>query len=106
MRTLVISTLDHHGLDDEPRVMLKIESEKKIKLVYVPAFYPREGDTQLEYDLALADALPTLRRFLHHLWRMTRAEPVPKELFLQPGTFRAPILKEEDKLASMWTELY
>ncbi|WP_223790013.1 hypothetical protein [Marinicella meishanensis] len=86
--------------------MIKIESEKKIKLVYVPAFYPREGDTWLEYDLAWADALPTLRRFLHHLWRMTRAEAVPKELFLQPGAFQAPILKEEDQLASTWAELY
>lgn len=106
MRTLVISTLDHHGLDDEPRVMLKIESEKKIKLVYMPALYPREGDNMLEYDLALEDALPTLRRFLHHLWRMTCAEPVPEDLMLKPGTFQAPILKEEKKLESMWIELF
>ncbi len=106
MRTLVFSTLDHHGLADEPHVTVKIESEELIKLVYHPAIPAPNGDKMLEYDLSLVDALPTLRRFFHHLWQMTRPEAIPTELFVKKGKYQAPVLNENDQLNSMRIDLF
>ncbi len=96
MSTLVFSTLDHHGLQYEARVLVTLRPPDELKLVYLPAVPAIKGDQSLEYDLALEEALPTFQRFLNHLWEMTMSDPLPSDLRSPQQTFKAPVITSAD----------
>ncbi len=87
MHHIVFSTLDHHGLRDEPRVTIELHPPE-LRIGY--------GTTnllfrtpELEYSLPFDEAFATFRRFLNQLWMATVSEPIPEEL---RGSFTAPVL--------------
>lgn len=84
MFDLVFSTLDHHGLVDEPRVIVVFLPPDRVRL----AFFRERISAEAEYTLDFDAALPTFRRFLNQLWASTMPEAIPSEL--RPVT--APVL--------------
>lgn len=92
MARFVLSTLDHNRLRDEPSVLITLIPPGTLKLSYRPAIPASLGDTSLEYDLGFEQAMPTLQRFLNHLWEVTMPEPLPPEMRAPEHTFNAPIL--------------
>ncbi len=77
MSDLVFSTLDHHGLRDEPRVTIVFHAPDEVRIVYGkgnPFFLPPE----VEYSLPFDPAFATFRRFLCQLWTATMPGPVPE----------------------------
>ncbi len=106
MRTLVFSTLDHYGLEYEPRVTVVITPPETIRLIYTPSNpAPREED-ELEYELIYSDAMPTFQRFLNHLWEMTRSEPLPSNMKAPKHKFTAPVLSKNDSCVSSWFDKF
>ena len=92
MSTLVFSTLDRHGLRDEPRITVTLRPPDELKLVYWPATPATKGDRRLEYDLHWDEAMPTFQRFLNHLWETTMSAPLPSDLRSPQHPFNAPVL--------------
>jgi len=93
MTTLVFSTLDHHGLNYEPRVTIDLTHSDQAQVVYSPSIPAPNRDEKLEYTLDFELALPTLQRFLSHLWYMTKSEPLPTDMRSPVYPFDAPILE-------------
>lgn len=92
MTTLVFSTLDHHGLQDEPRVNVVLHPPDKLELSYYPGLPVRGADNELEYELNFETGVATFQRFLNHLWEMTMPEPLPADL----RGFTAPVLTDQN----------
>ena len=91
MHHIVFSTLDHHGLRDEPRVTIEFHPPSELRIAY--------GTTnlwfrtpELEYSLPLNDAFATFRRFLHQLWTATVHEPTPEDIRSPDAPLPAPVL--------------
>jgi len=78
---VILSTLDHHRLKFEPRVMLRFQPREQLIRIaygYRNSIY---GEPVTEERLAPADAIPALLRQLRRLWRETKpATPVPDAL--------------------------
>jgi hypothetical protein len=93
MMTLVFSTLDHHGLNYEASVSVALTHADEAKVVYSPSIPATKGDERLQYILPYEDALPTLQRFLNHLWEVTKSEPLPSDMRSPDHPFLAPNLE-------------
>ncbi len=98
MHHIVFSTLDHHGLRDEPRVTSEFHPPSELRIAY--------GTTnlwfrtpELEYSLPFDDAIATLRRFLHQLWTATVPEPIPEDIRSPNAPLSAPILTHATNVA-------
>ena len=87
MSHMIFSTLDHHGLRNEPRVTVELHPENELRIAYGTSYLSR-FPAELEYSLPYDDAFPTFRRFLNQLWIETVPEALPDEL----RGFSAPIL--------------
>jgi hypothetical protein len=87
MDELVFSTLDHHGLQWEPRVMVKFFAEDRIHVKYVHP--PARGP---EYTLPFDQAFPTFVRFLSQIWSATMPEAVPEEVRAALRMLQVPVL--------------
>lgn len=93
--TLVFATIGYPERNFSPRIHIDVAPDDQITLCYIHAITRRFKDHGLEYKLNLADALPTFRRFLNHVWTLTQNEPMPYEL-RRPG-FYAPVLSNGEK---------
>lgn len=98
MHHILFSTLDHHGLRDEPRVTIEVHPPLELRIAY--------GDTNLwfrtpevEYSLPFDDAFATFRRFLHQLWTATVPEPIPEDIRSPNAPLPAPVLTHETNVA-------
>jgi hypothetical protein len=105
MRTLRFTIDDDNRSASEQCVLFNLNNDQLVRLAYIPPLVATKGDVQLEYELTVEDALPTFRRFLHHLWKMTQPEPIPKELLLSNDQFVAPTLTNMDRRNSMRADL-
>jgi hypothetical protein len=93
MHTLIFSTLEHHGLGDEPRVSVVIRSREEIQISYLTTFvFTRCSSRDVVYQLPFEDAFATFRRFLLQLWTATVPEPIPDDIRSPDAPFTAPIL--------------
>ena len=99
MSTLVFSTLDRHGLRDEPRVTVSLHPPEIVRLTYWPAIPRSMGDSRLEYELAFEEVMPTFHRFLNHLWEMSVPEALPEDMRSPGRPFSAPVLTVPDARA-------
>lgn len=88
---LVFSTLDHHGLRDEPRVTVVFHPENDVRIAYGTSNLFFNPPT-LEYTLPFELAFPTFRRFLNQLWTATMPESIPAEIRSPLAPLHAPIL--------------
>jgi hypothetical protein len=93
MHHIVFSTLDHHGLRDEPRVTIEFHPPSDLRIAY--------GTTnlwfckpELEYTLPFDDGFATFRRFLHQLWTATVPEPIPEDIRSPNAPLSAPVLTQ------------
>lgn len=98
MHHIVFSTLDHHGLRDEPHVTIELHPPSELRIAY--------GTTnlwfrtpELEYSLSFDDAFATFRRFLHQLWTATVPEPIPEEIRSPNTPLLAPVLTNATNVA-------
>jgi hypothetical protein len=92
MTLLVFSTLDHHGLGNEPRITVVFSPPNKLQLTYSPSTPPAKGDKELHYELPFEEAVSTFQRFLNHLWEITIPEPIPSSLRTPDHPFSVPVL--------------
>lgn len=93
MHHILFSTLDHHGLRDEPRVTIELHPPSQVRIAY--------GTTnlwfstpELEYTLPFDDGFATFRRFLHQLWMATVPEPIPEDIRSPNAPLPAPVLTQ------------
>ena len=88
MHQLVFSTLDRHGLRNEPRITVVFHPARhELRVAYGCSnldFSPAE----LDYTLPFVDGFATFRRFLKQLWTGTASDPLPEAL----NEFSAPIV--------------
>jgi hypothetical protein len=96
MSDLVFSTLDHHGLQREPRVIVKLRPENDVHLAYWAArlYF---SIPMLEYTLPFDLAFPTFVRFLNQLWTATMPEAVPEDVRRPLTILHVPVLTEQDR---------
>jgi hypothetical protein len=76
---VIFSTLDHHGLRDEPRVTFEVMKDWSIRISLTTNNVWFREPTQFAVMDELS-AFPTLQRYLWHLWEETVPEPVPDRL--------------------------
>lgn len=79
MHDMIFSTLDDHGLRDEPRVTLNVTTEFRLQISYSNrsiCFYKPLKSVIVDSS----EAFPIFTRYLRHLWVETVPEPIPKEL--------------------------
>lgn len=79
MSHVIFSTLDHHGLRDEPRVTLEVMKDWRIRI----SFTGNNVWFSEPAQFAVVDessAFPTFGRYLRHLWEETVPEPIPDRL--------------------------
>jgi hypothetical protein len=83
MSHVVFSTLDHHGLRDEPRVTLEVKKDWtiRISLTRNNVWFKEPSQSAI---VEQSSAIPTLRRYLWHLWEETVPEPIPAPLRSNP----------------------
>ncbi len=79
MSHVILSTLDHHGLKDEPRVTLEVMKDGRIRISLTRNNVWFTEPTQFAV-VEESSAIPTLRRYLWHLWEETVPEPIPARL--------------------------
>ena len=98
MHHIVFSTLDHHGLSDEPRVTIELHPPSELRVAY--------GTTnllfrtpELEYSLPFDDGFATFHRFLYQLWSATVPEPIPEDIRRPIASLSAPILSRATNVA-------
>ncbi len=88
MHHFVFSTLERHGLRNEPRVTVEFHPTKhELRIAYGRSnlyFSPAELEYTLPFDVGIA----TFQRFLKQLWNATATDGLPQEL----NQFSAPIL--------------
>jgi len=79
MHHILLSTIDHHGLREEPRVTLAVADNWKIHIHYSTAnmYFGSAIQSQLVQPV---EAFPVLTRYLQHLWTETVPEPIPEVL--------------------------
>ena len=79
MNHLTFSTLDHHGLRDEPRVTVELKADGQMRIAFGRGnLYFSKAD--VEYTLPFDEACLVFHRFLNQLWQQTMPEPLPDEL--------------------------
>jgi len=79
MHHLLFSTLDHHGLLDEPRVTVVFHPEDELRIIYSKTnlhFHTNELECLLPY----AEGFSAFKKNLSQLWTATVSEPLPDEL--------------------------
>jgi hypothetical protein len=79
MSLVILSTLDHHGLRNEPRVTVEVTSDWKLRIAYSTHNISLMSPKQFE----IVDphcAFPVFARYLQHLWEETMPEPIPEIL--------------------------
>jgi hypothetical protein len=98
MHHILFSTLDHHGLRDEPRVTIEFHPPSELRLAYgtTNLWF---GAPELEYSLPFDAAFATFRRFLHQLWTATVPEPIPEDIRSPNAPLAAPVLTNPTKVA-------
>lgn len=79
MSHVIFSTLDHHGLRDEPRVTLEVMKDWRIRISFTRNNVWFGEPTQCAV-LDESSAFPTFARYLRHLWEETVPEPIPDRL--------------------------
>lgn len=102
MYTLFFSTLEYPLWMTSPCVYIDVEQDNRVTLSYVHAVPKHSKDHCLRYSLDMAEALPTFRRFLNHVWTLTQSEPMPYEL--RRPDFYAPVLTDGSRF--IWPEHY
>ena len=76
MHHFMFSTVDHHGLQREPRVTVVLDPPNDVRVAY--GYNHLEfNEPTLEYTLPFEQAFPTFRRFLDQLWKETMPEAIP-----------------------------
>jgi hypothetical protein len=76
---VILSTVDHHGLRDEPRVTVAVTPDWRLRISYSTQniwFHPPAQFEIAEPHLAF----PIFTRYLQHLWEETVPEPIPQIL--------------------------
>lgn len=98
MHHIVFSTLDHHGLRNEPRVTLEFHPPSEIRIAYgtTNLWFGTPG---IEYSLPFDAAFATVRRFLHQLWTATVPEPIPEDIRSPGAPLPAPVLTHATEVA-------
>lgn len=76
---LVFSTLDRHGLRDEPRITVEVTSDWSLRVSYSTWNTWFKQPTQFETVIPRL-AFPVFTRYLQHLWEETIPEPIPEVL--------------------------
>ena len=76
---VILSTSDHHGLRDEPRVTLQVTKDWTIRISLTRSNVWFSEPTQFSI-VEQSSAIPTFRRYLWHLWEETVPEPIPSRL--------------------------
>jgi hypothetical protein len=79
MSHLVFSTLDHHGLRDEPRITVDVTEHWSLRVSYSTKNLWFTQPTQCEI-VTPEMAFPVFTRYLQHLWEETVPEPIPEVL--------------------------
>ena len=79
MLHIIFSTLDHHGLRDEPRVTVEFHPEDEVRVAYGNNNLEFNPPT-LEYALPFELAFASFRRLLRQLWKATMSEEIPGEI--------------------------
>jgi hypothetical protein len=79
MSHVIFSTLDHHGLRDEPRVTLEVMKDWRIRISLTRDNVWFHAPTQFAV-LDDSTAFQTFRRYLWHLWEDTVPEAIPERL--------------------------
>jgi len=79
MSHVIFSTLDHHGLREEPRVTLQVMKDWKIRISLTRNNIWFNEPTQFAF-VNESDSFETLRRYLWHLWEETMPEAIPESL--------------------------
>jgi hypothetical protein len=79
MSHIIFSTLDHHGLRDEPRVTLDVRPNWEVRISYSTQNIHFHSPSQFE-EVDPSSAFPVLTRYLQHLWEETVPEPIPELL--------------------------
>jgi len=93
MHHILFSTLDRHGLQDEPRVTIEFHPPTDLRIAYGTTNLSF-SKPELEYSLPFDDAFATFRRFLHQLWTATVPEPIPEDIRSPNAPLPAPILTQ------------
>ena len=79
MSTLILSTLDHHGLRAEPRVSINVTQDWALRISY--STWNVEFKEPAQFEVALPSlAFPIFTRYLRRLWEETMPEPIPEIL--------------------------
>jgi hypothetical protein len=91
MHHFVFSTLEYHGLRDEPRVTVAFRPENDIRIAYGTSNL-QFSTPMVEYTLPFDLAFPTFRRFLNQLWKATMPEAIPGDICGPQASLSAPIL--------------
>ena len=68
MHHIIFATLDRHGLDSEPRVTLAFQPQQGLVRIALGTTNLYFAAPQWETAVPLREAVPTVRRFLRHLW--------------------------------------
>lgn len=76
---LVFSTLDHHGLRNEPRITVDLTTDFNLRISYSTSDLWFQQPTQFEI-VEPRLAFPVFTRYLQHLWEETLPEPIPEAL--------------------------
>jgi hypothetical protein len=85
MHDTVFSSLDHHRLWNEPRVLVSVTENWLIKIGHYNIHYYDSwphfpAACRQIVTVAPSEAFPVLTRYLQHLWTETVSEPIPFEL--------------------------
>jgi hypothetical protein len=79
MHRVLLSTMDHYGLRQEPRVTIEVTEDWHIQIHYSTANV--EFNPSIETSKARTDeAFEVLTRYLRRLWSDTFAKPLPEVL--------------------------
>lgn len=97
MHHLVFSTLDQHGLRDEPRVTVDLHPETQLRIAFGRGNI-HFASPELEYLLPYDTGFPTFRRFMNQLWTATMPEAIPGDLRGPIAPLSVPILRSNDGL--------
>jgi hypothetical protein len=81
MDHIIFSTLDHHGLEGDPRVTLVfLPKEQRVHVAYSRGNL-HFSEALSEESVDVSSAIPCVLRFLHRLWSETRPDvPIPDAL--------------------------
>ena len=72
---IILSTLDHHQLNDEPRVILLIDGQQKTIQVAYSHWHIQCGAKPESEDIcSIETVVPVILRYLRRLWEETKGE--------------------------------